>query len=135
VGYPSLVRGYDPYSFNASECTVTVTGGCPELDDMEGSRMMVINAEARMPLFGFRGGLSYGPIPAEVFGFFDAGVAWTQATRPQLFSSGDRNWVKSAGVGARVNAMGFLILEFNMAKAIDRPEQGWMYVFNMRPGF
>ena len=26
-------------------------------------------------------------------------------------------------------------IEFNMAKPIDRPQQGWMFVFNMRPGF
>jgi len=136
LGYPSLVRGYDSTTFNASECSVTLTGECPEFDRLIGSRMVVVNAEARLPLFGFNGQVNYGPIPAEVFGFFDAGVAWTRATAPAFSpGSGNRDWVKSVGVGTRVNAMGFAILEFNLVRPIDRPQQGWMFVFNMRPGF
>jgi hypothetical protein len=34
-----------------------------------------------------------------------------------------------------VNVFGFLIAEFNMVKAIDRPQKGWQYVFNFRPSF
>ena len=95
----------------------------------------MVNVEARAPLFGlFNRRMSYGPVPVEVLGFFDSGVAWTRGDRPE-FAGGTRSWVSSAGVGARVNALGFVILEFNAARPLDRPGRGWLYVFNLRPGF
>ncbi|ODS52160.1 MAG: hypothetical protein ABS36_18620 [Acidobacteria bacterium SCN 69-37] len=135
LGYPSLVRGYDSGSFSAGECTITNDGSCPEFDRLVGSRMIVFNSEARVPLFGlFTGNLDYGPVPAELFGFFDAGMAWTRADRPS-FANGSRPWVTSAGFGARVNLFGFAVGEFNAARALDRPGKGWQFVFNLRPGF
>ena len=106
-----------------------------EYDRLFGSRVAVINAEVRSPLAGlFNRQLDYGPVPVEVFAFFDAGVAWTQADGPD-FANGTRPWVKSAGFGARVNLFGFAIGEFNMARPLDRQGRGWMFVFNLRPGF
>ena len=135
LGYSTLVRGYDPGSFDASECTVVAGGSCEEFDRLSGSRMLVFNGEARVPLGGlFTGNLDYGPIPAELFGFFDAGTAWTQAERPD-FAGGTRPWVTTVGFGARVNAFGYAVVELNMARPIQRPEQGWMFVFNLRPAF
>jgi len=134
LGYSTLVRGYSAGSFTADECTLTGTGTCPEFDRLFGSRIAVINAEARMPLLGFGGNLNYGPVPTEIFGFFDAGMAWSQSSTPSL-AGGNREWVKSVGIGARVNVFGYVMAEFNLARPIDRPERGWTYVFNLRPGF
>jgi outer membrane protein assembly factor BamA len=135
LGYPSLVRGYDAGSFDSSECTVQTDGSCPEFDRLLGSRLFVFNGEARIPLLGaFTGNLDYGPIPVELFGFFDAGVAWNKAARPSV-EGGPRSWVSSAGLGARVNLFGYAIGEFNLGRALDRPERGWQFVFNLRPGF
>ena len=135
IGYSTLVRGYDIYSFEAKDCSITLTGACPEYDRLFGSRVAVINAEVRSPLAGlFNRQLDYGPVPVEVFAFFDAGVAWTQADGPD-FANGTRPWVKSAGFGARVNLFGFAVGEFNMARPLDRAARGWMFVFNLRPGF
>ncbi|MEO8071230.1 MAG: hypothetical protein ABI652_07495, partial [Acidobacteriota bacterium] len=135
LGYPEFVRGYDPNSFVAADCGDATDGSCPSFDRLLGSRMLVINAEARIPVGGlFTGNLDYGPVPAELFGFFDAGVAWTQAERPS-FAGGTRDWVRSVGVGARVNLFGFAIGEFNLVHPIDRLSQGWRFVFNLRPGF
>ncbi len=135
LGYPTLVRGYDVNSFEASECTITPDGTCPEFDRLLGSRMMVVNAEVRAPLAGlFNRRLDYGPIPVELFAFFDSGVAWTRDVRP-TFADGTRDWVSSAGFGARVNLFGFAIGEFNMARPLNRVGRGWLFVFNLRPGF
>ena len=135
IGYPSLVRGYDSGSFLSSECTVSLDGSCPEFDRLSGSRMMVLNGEVRIPLMGlFTGNLDYGPIPVEVFGFFDAGVAWNQAQRPSLLD-GPRPFVTSTGLGARVNLFGYAVAEFNIVRPIDRPLAGWLYVFNLGPSF
>jgi Tol biopolymer transport system component len=136
IGYSTLVRGYDIYSFDSSDCTFTLTGACPEYERLFGSRVMVFNAEVRSPLAGlFNRQLDYGPVPVEVFGFFDSGVAWTQAERPDFVSNGTRPWVRSAGFGARVNVFGFAVAEFNAAHPFDRLGKGWTFVFNLRPGF
>jgi hypothetical protein len=136
IGYSTLVRGYDVGTFRADECSITLDGSCPEYDRMFGSRIMVFNGEARAPIPGlWKGRLDYGPIPVEIFGFFDAGIAWSQLERPNFVSGGTREWITSVGAGARVNLFGFAIAEFNLAKPIQRPERGFMFVFNFRPGF
>jgi len=134
LGYSTLVRGYEPGSFESSECSVAADGSCPEFDRLSGSRILVFNGEARLPAGGFAGRLNYGPVPTELFAFFDAGVAWNKQERPS-FADGTRPWVTSAGFGARVNAFGYLIAEFNLARALQRPEKGWQFVFNIRPAF
>jgi Tol biopolymer transport system component len=132
LGYPTLIRGYDANSFEARECTPTLTGSCPEFDRLFGTRMVVLNGEARAPLVGlFTGKISYGAVPAEIFGFVDSGLAWTSATLPSRSS----NWITSAGAGVRVNMFGFAIAEFNAVRPFDRALKGWMFVFNLRPGF
>ena len=50
VGYSTLVRGYDPNSFDTRDCTPTPDGSCPELVRLTGSRMVVFNGEARVPV-------------------------------------------------------------------------------------
>jgi outer membrane protein assembly factor BamA len=135
LGYPTLVRGYDAGSFQPEECGLSATGGCPTFDRLFGDQIFVVNLEARVPAVGlFTGKLDYGPLPLELFSFFDAGLAWTSADKPS-FAGGSRTWVKSAGFGARVNVLGFAIAEFNLARPLDRPGRGWLYVFNFRPGY
>jgi len=102
---------------------------------MFGSRILVFNGEVRLPAGALKSGrLDYGPVPVELFGFYDAGVAWTQAERP-TFANGNRDWIASAGIGARVNVFGYVIAEFNLARPLVRPVTGWQFVFNLRPGF
>jgi len=135
LGYSTLVRGYDVGSFEASECTVTLDGSCPEFDRLLGSRLLVVNLEARAPAVGlFKGRLDYGALPIELFTFFDAGVAWTRAEQP-TFTGGVREWVTSAGLGARINLFGYLVTEFNLVRPLNRPGQGWQFVFNLRQGY
>ena len=135
LGYSTLVRGYGANSFNANECTVTSDGSCPEFDRLIGSRILVFNGEVRAPAVGlFTGNLDYGPVPVELFGFADAGVAWTADELPS-FADGPRTWIVSVGGGARVNLMGFAIAEFNLVRPLDRVNDGWRFVFNFRPAF
>ncbi len=135
LGYSTFVRGYDPGSFTVAECTFTATGSCEEFDRLTGSRLIVINSEARIPAFGIvNRKMDYGPIPLEIFGFFDAGVAWNRGEKPS-FAGGTRDWVTSAGIGARVNALGFAIVELNLARPLQRQGAGWQFVFNLRPGY
>jgi Tol biopolymer transport system component len=135
VGYQSLVRGYDISSFDFSDCGA-IDGSCPAIQQLIGSRLIVTGFELRAPLVGaFTGELEYGPIPAELVGFFDAGVAWDADSEPRFFGSGTRDWVRSYGGGVRVNAFGYAIVELLAARALDRGNDGWRFVFGIQPGF
>jgi Tol biopolymer transport system component len=142
VGHPTLVRGYDVNSFSSVECGVQVGNGCPVYDQTLGSRLAVANIELRFPPFSAFGGKGlYGPIPIELLGFAEAGVAWNQGDKVSFDLSGangslaERKPVRSVGVGARVNFFGYAIFEVDYAKPLDRPLKNWVWVFSISPGF
>jgi outer membrane protein assembly factor BamA len=143
VGYPNLVRGYDVNSFSSIECGIDQPNGeCPVFDQMLGTRIAVANLELRFPPFGAFGGKGlYGPIPLELFGFAEAGLAWNEGDKKSFDLSGaegsltDRKPVRSVGVGARMNFFGYAILELDYAKPLDRPLENWVWVFSISPGF
>jgi outer membrane protein assembly factor BamA len=114
----------------------TSTSSCPLFDRLVGSRVLVGNLEFRFPLlrpFGASGGM-YGPLPMEVALFADGGVAWNEGDSPTFFG-GDARGVSSAGVALRLNLFGFAIGEFDFVRPLQRPGQGWMFQFNLSPGF
>jgi Tol biopolymer transport system component len=134
IGYPSLVRGYDVNTIDASECG-PVLNVCPAFDRLVGSRILVGNLEFRFPLlrpFGAEPGM-YGPLPVEVALFADAGVAWSQATTPEFFG-GQAGHVSSVGAAFRVNFLGFAVGEFSFAHPLQR-ERDWVFQFHLSPGF
>ena len=136
IGFPNLVRGYDIGSFDIDECPTAALLACDPVAQLIGSRLLVTGVELRAPLLGaFTGELEYGPIPAEIIAFFDAGVAWDGNSRPRGLGNGTRPWVRSFGTGLRVNALGYLIVEVAAVRALDRPNDGWRWVFGVRPGF
>lgn len=135
LGYASLVRGYDTGSFSASECGTRTDGTCPVFDQLLGSRILVGNLEVRAPLLGLFGARNlYGPIPVEVGAFLDAGVAWDSSTSPKLFG-GERELVKSVGATARLNILGFAVLQVDWVTPLDRPGKDDFFQFNLLAGF
>jgi hypothetical protein len=46
----------------------------------------------------------------------------------------ERGFLTSAGVGARINVFGYLILEIDYVNALER-ERGWRWQFAIQPGF
>ena len=135
LGYPGLVRGYDSGSFQAFECGPNPNLTCPSFDRLMGSKVAVANAELRFPLWGAFGGSNfYGPLPIEMALFADSGVAWDRSTRPG-FSAADREPVVSVGAAMRINVLGFAVAEIDYVRPLDRPGRGWLWQFNLRPGF
>jgi Tol biopolymer transport system component len=135
IGYQNFVRGYDTGSFSPGECGRTTDGSCPVYDQLIGSRMLVFNLEARIPLFALFGAKNlYGPLPIEVGAFFDSGVAWDQRSSPKLFG-GERELVKSIGATARLNLFGIFVLQVDYAKPLDRPAKNAYFQFNLLQGF
>ncbi len=130
IGYPWLVRGYDASSFTLEEFDAS-----PTFDRLFGSRIGVTNLELRLPLLGALGVLrSPGVPPIEAAGFYDAGVAWTDADGAR-FLGGGRGGVSSVGTALRVNLLGFAVAEIAYVHPNDRPLKGWYWQFNLQPGF
>ena len=138
LGYESLVRGYDYYSFSYNQ-----NAGGSEFDTnrLFGSKMLIANAELRFPLFGVLGiGKGYyGVFPIDMIMFYDWGVAWNadaagQNNKPS-FLGGSRKPISSAGIGLRVNVFGYLVVGVNYVKPFDRPDKGWYFQFSFWPGF
>ena len=141
IGQPAFVRGYDVNSFEATDCTSSGSSvTCPEFDRLVGSRIGVVNAELRIPLFGAGGfGLINLPyLPTEISPFVDAGVAWTSASNPTLEftrESAERVPVISTGVSARVNLFGYAVGEMFYVYPFQRSSKGWHFGFHLAPGW
>ncbi len=71
--------------------------------------------------------------------FADAGMAWRQdleetpIDEQAFFFGGDREPVYSAGVTLRFNLNGFIVLQYDLARAFERDE--WVSQFGFLPGF
>jgi Tol biopolymer transport system component len=136
VGHPEFVHGYGLGSFDATDCPKQASiGPCAIYDNLLGSRILVTNFEARMPLRGlFTGKLEYGRLPVDVAAFFDAGVAWSSDTKPE-FAGGTRNVARSAGGALRANLFGLFIIELAVSHPFDRLNGGVQWQVTMRQGF
>ena len=144
IGYPGLLRGYASNSSLLRDCQATSTDpdSCPLYSRLLGSRMLLTNIELRFPLLGALGVGSgyYGFLPIDVVLFTDAGLAYWGSDldytapddRPWFFG-GDRRPLVSSGVGARINVLGFAIVEIDYAYAFQRDR--WLWQFGFVPGF
>lgn len=135
VGYPGLVRGYDSNSFDSNEFVATSdsTFDSPVIDRLFGSKITVANFELRFPLFRVLGLGSgyYGPLPIETGVFYDLGAAWQRGSKVSFFNDA----VKSYGATARLNLLGYAVLEIDYVNPVDRPQKGWFWQFNLTAGF
>ncbi|HSJ08029.1 MAG TPA: basic secretory protein-like protein [Longimicrobiales bacterium] len=140
LGHEPLVRGYSWGSFEQRECVTATVGGCPALERLFGSRLAVANFEIRIPLFGVSeyGLINFPYLPTEISPFFDAGLAWFGDDAPDLRfdrRTEDRVPVFSTGLSARVNVLGYLVLEAYYAYPFQRPEKGWHWGLQIAPGW
>jgi hypothetical protein len=128
MGYDGLLRGYDYGSFSIEEY---LTPGSA-FDRLFGSKMMIVNAELRFPLFGLLhlGKGFYGVLPIEFLAFYDAGVAWYSSDKLSSLKP-----LKSAGIGLRMNFFGYLVAGVNYVYPFDRPGKGAYFEFSIMPGF
>jgi Tol biopolymer transport system component len=142
IGDQQLVRGYEASNFDGTtECgNATSSGACPAFDRLIGSRIAVANFEIRVPLFGTDqlGLINFPYLPTEIAPFFDAGVAWNKGESPNLefvTNTARRVPVFSAGLSARVNLLGYAVLEFYYAYPFQRPDKGGHFGFQIAPGW
>ena len=138
LGRGSLMRGYDPYSIDGSECGSNPLV-CPVFDRLIGSKIAAASVEVRAPLFGTREfGIFDAPfLPTEIFAFGDVGAAWTENSSVNWKYETDtteRVPVFSAGVGLRI-LLSYIPIEIFAAKPFQRPGEDIIYGFNIVPGW
>ncbi|MDX1673202.1 MAG: hypothetical protein R3314_00265 [Longimicrobiales bacterium] len=149
LGYETLIRGYAYESFTRSECGNN--SDCPVYDRLWGSRLGIANVELRVPLIGVEeyGLINFPLFPTELSAFFDAGVAWTSdrpcedGNAPSVGCTPIFEWdnptgrtpVFSTGISARVNLLGFAVMETYYAYPFQRPGKGWHWGFVLSPGW
>ncbi|HUE76461.1 MAG TPA: hypothetical protein VMM83_00840 [Longimicrobiales bacterium] len=146
--YETFIRGYARESWEANECQ---DPNCAVFARLLGSRIAVANLELRVPLIGVPefGLINFPFLPTELSAFFDAGLAWNSDAacgpddNPAIECTPTFEWdnpaartpVTSAGVSARVNVLGFMIVETYYAYPFQRPDKGWHFGFNIAPGW
>jgi hypothetical protein len=141
IGDPQLVRGYEYDNIDQSECVGgSSPSACPVYDRLLGSRIAVANFEVRIPLLGTSqlGLINFPYVATEIAPFVDAGVAWTadsSATLEFARRTGARVPVFSAGLSARMNILGYLVLEAYYAYPFQRPDKGGHFGFQIAPGW
>ncbi|MDB4908961.1 MAG: peptidase dipeptidylpeptidase domain protein [Gemmatimonadetes bacterium] len=163
VGEETLIRGYGYGSIDVTECQTGGASSttCPVFDRMLGSRIGVFNAEMRIPLFGTGefGLIDFPVFPTEISPFFDAGIAYTgdqppslrwstspsdatpascasrNAAAAQFLNCVERVPVFSTGVSARINVLGYMVVEAYVAHPFQRPKKNWVFGFQLAPGW
>ena len=145
LGYETFIRGYAFESFEAVECGVRsesspAGSSCPTFDRLFGQRLAVGSFELRIPFIGVEqfGIINFPLLPTELVLFADGGLAWDPDNPPTLEfsrSSSERVPVFSTGISARINVLGFLILEPYYVYPWQRPDKGWHWGFNLAPGW
>jgi hypothetical protein len=61
-------------------------------------------------------------------------AALAKGESPSFFG-GSRQGVRSAGVALRVNFFGYAVGELDFSRAFERPGHGWVFGFNLMPGW
>ncbi|CAN5919843.1 basic secretory protein-like protein [soil metagenome] len=137
LGEETLMRGYSVGSFNQTECTRT---DCRVFDRLLGSRLAVVSAELRIPLLGVPeyGLFNFPYLPTTISPFIDAGEAWNGRGRSFTLNASNANFqtpVISTGISARVNLLGYAVIEAYYAHPFQRPGRNWVYGLQLAPGW
>ncbi len=148
LGNTELIRGYTAGSLINHECLTEPTSnvgqtGCPELDQLIGSRIAAVNAELRFPLtrslvLGF---LPVGLPPIEGALFYDAGLAWDSHSIIKWQRDANdspenvRVPLRSFGGSIRMNFLGFVVLRFDYTKPLSRPHDSSYWTVSLGPTF
>jgi len=142
LGYPYLIRGYDNLNVRNQQ---QVTTRDFSVNDLLGNKLLVANAELRVP---FSGPERLSLIKSRLFLteltlFFDGGIAWdnesTQTAgdvQQGLTVNNDRKPVFSTGISMRVNLFGQLIVEPYYAIPFQREDVSFgTFGLNFLPGW
>jgi Tol biopolymer transport system component len=152
IAYPELLRGYDREEYALGQTQLCGTSRPDEelqlgkyyrCSPLVGSRIAVMNAEVRFPLFR-RVDIGLLPLslpPIEGLVFYDVGVSWFDGqslhwSRPAGFDPGfQRHVLRSWGFGIRANLFNFALLRWDYSKPLDDLRRDGYWRFSLGPSF
>lgn len=113
------------------------------MDQLIGSKIAVLNLELRFPLARnlVLGLLPIGLPPIEGALFYDAGVAWYDASNLKWDRSSTesplrvRKPLRAWGGSIRANVLGMMILRFDYSKPLDRTYKKAYWTVSIGPTF
>ncbi|NND06973.1 MAG: hypothetical protein HKN87_11385 [Saprospiraceae bacterium] len=128
---PTLVRGYSSGALGRTNDVQGLT-----LEQLEGSKLLVGNAEIRLPFTGPErlSLIKSGLLITELAAFFDFGMAWKDNDQFGEGGTLEPQPVMSTGISCRINLFGAMILEPYYAKPL-REGAGWNFGLNFVPGW
>jgi hypothetical protein len=145
----AFVRGYS-FSSIFNERTCQIDQSQCDIGNLYGTRVALGSAEVRLPVLGpeVLGLSTFKYVPTDLVLFADAGIAWTdenfdnlalRTSVPSQQLGGVTGQVAaepvtSAGVSARVNVLGAIILEAFYARTFQRTKP-WDFGLVLRPGW
>jgi outer membrane protein assembly factor BamA len=133
LGYPWYMRGYD---YSSSYDILSKNGR--SVDDLFGSKMLLTNAELRIPLSGPEqlALIKSKALFTELSLFADGGYAWDtfQKQDDNRLREFDYKPLFSAGVSLRINLFGALVLEPYYAWPLLKDTKG-SFGLNITPGW
>ncbi|MDQ2667994.1 MAG: peptidase S9 [Gemmatimonadota bacterium] len=138
LGEETLMRGYSYGSFTQDECG---PNDCAAFSRLFGSRVAVMSAEIRIPVLGVPeyGLFNFPYLPLTLSPFVDVGEAWNgQQNRSFTLSTNNANFqtpVISTGLSARVNVLGYAVVEAYYAHPFQRPGKNWVFGLQLAPGW
>lgn len=149
IGRPEFVRGYDQSSFYGGYSCASFLGSpnnygatCSTVH-LVGTRVAVLNEELRFPIIR-RFDLGKFPIglpPVDGAFFYDAGLAYSDGQKPYLTKPANydfrtqRYFLRSYGVGVRVNLFNLAVLRWDYAKPLDRVPNKFNWTFSLGASF
>jgi len=116
LGYPWFIRGYE----NAGTSSSTLSGNNFNINWLTGSRLLMANAELRLPFTGPErlAIIKSKYLLTDLNLFFDSGLAWNSYDRIRFdfnpspaTDDTTRFPVYSTGISLRINVFGYLVLE------------------------
>ena len=129
---PTLVRGYNNSSLNELNNVYGLS-----LEQIQGSKILVGNAEIRIPFSGPEklALVKSGFLFSDLAFFFDAATTWRENDQWSESNANDTpKWVMSTGVALRVNLFGAFIIEPYYARPL-RKDASWVFGINFVPGW
>ena len=131
LGEETLLRGYSYGSLDQSEGRT--------YSRLLGSRLGVVSAEIRIPVLGVPeyGLINFPYLPLTLSPFVDAGEAWNGGETPSFSTDQARFRIPlvSAGLSARVNLLGYAVIEAYYAHPFQRPGKNWVFGLQLAPGW
>ncbi|MGM0376276.1 MAG: BamA/TamA family outer membrane protein [Bacteroidota bacterium] len=136
LGNEKFIRGYANAGMEDNQLPGTQS---LSLNNLAGNRLAVINGEVRIPFTGPKrlAPIKSGKFFSDLVGFVDGGLIWDENSSIDWSwepSEGKQIPVFSAGIAARINVFGYVVVQPYYAFPFQRPQKNGTFGFHISTG-